>query len=259
MTPQTSLIHGIAVRLNGIRPLLMLKAYFDESGHPDDHRIIAIGGALASLSSWEKLEQEGSELLCEAGALKQGLPYFRMSEFEYFKPPFNWNRDKHEKVLNQLLELMHCYIDAYVGGCLLAKQDATSVREEYGKFLRARPYYHCFMHSVSSAELLTEELYENETTQLVFAENQEFGGQAMVWYQKMRQTFPDHYPHIESAAFAPYLKTLPLHVTDLVAYSLTRHFKSQLAKRDHMYYPMQRLLEKPCHFFGWGSNIDWNK
>ncbi|MEQ1627097.1 MAG: DUF3800 domain-containing protein [Nitrospira sp.] len=251
-----SYISSISVRVEGDRPLVMLRAYFDESGHPDDHPVMAVGGGLASQDAWESLERLWKEELIKAEAFKDGHPYFHMYEFEAYLPPFDWDEGKHKRVLARLLDIMRDHIDVYIGGTLLAKQSSASLRDAFER--KEQCYHFCFLHSIQSAELLTDELYTNETTQLVFAEQQEFGEYAMRWYNDIKKFYPAYYKHIEVATFAPYVKTVQLHTADIVAYSLTRYFKLQRGTGYRGYYPWERLNEKPVHFFGLGTTIDWN-
>lgn len=230
----------------------MLKAYFDESCHPSEHRVMAVGGALAPLSAWEALGEKWRKALDDAG-----VPFFRMSKFEHYEKPFAWTKERHEEFLKYLLDIMNEYVDFYVGGCLLARDDSRSLGEEFEPDHRAVPYFHCFIHSMSAAHWLTFDRYRKETAQLVFAEQEEFGRQAMIWFSKHREVFPELYHNVESAAFAPYEKTEQLQAADLVAYTLTRHLKNQLDRKSLPYYPWQRIHEKPCHFMGLESTVNW--
>lgn len=235
----------------------MLKAYFDESGHPSDHRIMSVGGGLAALSSWEKLEDLLAKELWDAGAIKDRFPYFKMSQFENYIAPFDWSPEKHKTVLARILDIMNDHIDTYVGAVLLGNPKETNLATQYKNDENDMPYYWCFFNGMTAVDLLTGDRYMNETSQVIFADQEEFGHKAMNWYGISKRQLPALFPSISSAAFAPYLPTIQLHTADLVAYTLIRHFKNLVDHKEFPYYPLNRLLEKPCHFMGWGSTVNW--
>jgi hypothetical protein len=94
--------------------------YYDESGEYDGRGNLlnmTIGGCFASLDRWLKSDSEWQRALAD-----HGLTYFHMTEFEAWKPPFDFMLDgggrdqaKHRRLLNALLDIMLAHVDGFYG------------------------------------------------------------------------------------------------------------------------------------------------
>lgn len=72
--------------------MLVLHAYFDETGHGNDAntKFLGIAGCLARVEVWQKVEKKWSATL-----ESEGLPYFHMREFAFSVGAFKtWNEDE---------------------------------------------------------------------------------------------------------------------------------------------------------------------
>jgi hypothetical protein len=75
--------------------MLVLDAYFDETGHGDDAntRFLGIAGVLARAEAWKKVESKWKEALDS-----EGLPYFHMREYSFSVGPFkSWGKDENRR------------------------------------------------------------------------------------------------------------------------------------------------------------------
>ena len=125
----------------------------------------------------------------------------------------------------------------------------------YRNYNTAEPYFRNFTAVIDSVESLTEQQYSGETTQIVFADQKE-GAQSLQWYRKLKDEWPEQFLHIESIAFAPYIKTVQLHTADLIANTLIRQFKHYLKNDGVTTYPMSQLFKGRYRFVGLGGNMN---
>jgi hypothetical protein len=98
----------------------MIWGYYDESGEYDAGGKLlnmTIGACFAPLERWQSFDAEWLKALED-----EGLTYFHMTDFEAWKPPFDFkvsdgSRDKakHNRLLNSLLEIMLRHIDGLYG------------------------------------------------------------------------------------------------------------------------------------------------
>jgi hypothetical protein len=101
----------------------MVWAYYDESGEysrfqePGTLMNMSVGGCVAPLEKWKSLEAEWKCVLDDAG-----LPFFHMTDFESWIPPFDFklpdgsrDKQKHDRLLDRLLEIMLNHIELFGG------------------------------------------------------------------------------------------------------------------------------------------------
>src|SRR5215831_12052752 len=101
----------------------MVWVYYDESGEysrfqePGTLMNMSVGGCIAPLEAWKSFEAEWKQALND-----EGLPFFHMTDFENWKPPFNFelqdgsrDKNKHNRILDRLLEIMLNHIEWFVG------------------------------------------------------------------------------------------------------------------------------------------------
>src|SRR5438105_13914422 len=85
--------------------LLMLRAYFDESGRSDDLkcRYMGMGGLVATAEGWERFEPAWQAVLTE-----YGLPYFHMVDYVQYRGAFKekseWPEARRRALMAELLK-----------------------------------------------------------------------------------------------------------------------------------------------------------
>jgi len=155
------------LRVGEQRHHLMLKAYFDESGHLKDpnEKVLSIGGCIAPLDAWEAFEREWEETLA-----RFDVPVFHMRLFAHFKGPFEmWTEPKRKDFLALLMDIMHRHVTKYVGAVLPLSEYNDLTPEQ--KLVLPDPYFMCFQDSLHGAGLTAAHLYDpQEKVQVVFAE-----------------------------------------------------------------------------------------
>jgi hypothetical protein len=98
--------------------MAFLTAYFDDSGHPASHRVVALGGFVSTTDHWIRFSKEWQ------GVLKEfDVPYMHMKEYAHSVGPFvGWKGDESKR-----LEFMKRLIALLKG---LPKGSACSVMTE---------------------------------------------------------------------------------------------------------------------------------
>lgn len=99
----------------------MVSAYYDESGQYADGKLVnmSIGCCVASSAKWKDFDALWRQALADEGIADKT---FHMTDFEAWKPPFDFtlpngerDKDKHNRLLNALLDLMVDRIEWFMG------------------------------------------------------------------------------------------------------------------------------------------------
>jgi hypothetical protein len=73
------------------RTVLVLRAYFDESGHSAQSQFVSVGGCIASVEAWRAFEANWERKLHH-----YGIACFHVKNFESSSGEFrNWNNPQH--------------------------------------------------------------------------------------------------------------------------------------------------------------------
>lgn len=98
----------------------MVWVYYDESGEYDpDGKLVnmSMGGCIATLDHWQQFDTRWNTALAA-----EGLAEFHMTDFEAWRGPFDFklpdgsrDKEKHNRVLNSLLDLMVGHVEHFAG------------------------------------------------------------------------------------------------------------------------------------------------
>jgi hypothetical protein len=149
----------------------MIWAYYDESGEYNANGELAnltMGGCVSPFEKWRVLEDEWRAVLQE-----HTLPAFHMTGFGAWRPPFDFrlpdgsrDKDKHNKILNSLLEIMIRNIEAMHGYAATSiLRDGDNAHREY--------FEDCIVGTVKDAVLETWATY-GKSINLVFDRQNHF-------------------------------------------------------------------------------------
>src|SRR5262245_19017299 len=211
---------------------------------------MSIGGCYATVDEWRVFDGEWRKACLDEGLVKDGRPYFHMTDFEAWKPPFDFrlpdgkrDHEKHKRVLNTLLEIMLRRIGGYYGHGMVS--DATSDDISHRKALDE-----CAAGAVKHAVLHVSEYY-GQPLNLVFAKQghlplRQFEAHAAVydWAATKR---------IKTLATGEPSDILALQAADIWTYEVARAQRAGRPER----YPYQRLvdsakLNRVPMIVGWG-------
>lgn len=126
-------------------------AYFDASGHPDDHKIMTVGGFVSTVKKWARFDREWNAIL-----QSEGVNSFRMSEFASSEGEFRaWKgqTERRRKFVEQLTDCLRKNVNKAFRSSLNI-YDYDEVNAEY-KLEEAigRPYAACGTECLMALEM----------------------------------------------------------------------------------------------------------
>jgi Protein of unknown function (DUF3800) len=213
----------------------VLWAYFDESGEHDrasGHlKQLTVGGWVASREAWEKLETEWIAALKWAG-----IDMFHMAEFERYKGPFkDWSKEKHEAVLNALLDIIGRHIKDGLG--FTNRVFHADLRQSFSDTYE-NSLLDCLMHVANRSAY-----NYGDQVSVVFAKHND--------YRKARiqrifdfMNFGD--ARLGALTVADPISTPPLQVADILAYELQHLNRDDFSSVKR--YPLRKLNQLGCVF-----------
>lgn len=200
--------------------MLMLDAYFDETGHGGDAntKFLGIAGCLARAETWKKVESEWREAL-----RSEDLPYFHMNEYAFSVGPFKgWEGDeaRRRKVYGALWEIvLEAELIPLGGFVRLESYQQELIGQEHHIFRDA--YFLCYLQCLRFLAQYTEsDLVSNVAT--FFDDKKGFKGEALRIHGVLTQRFQGKIP---PPAFRDMRVSLPLQIADIVAYESKKEFE----------------------------------
>ena len=203
--------------------MLVLDAYFDETGHGHDAntKFLGIAGVLARAEAWKKVEGKWKEALDS-----EGLPYFHMREYSFSVGAFkNWGKDetRSRKIYGALWNIILEAELIPLGGFVPLgsyKQELTG--QEHHVFRDA--YFLCYMQCLRYlAQYVEFDLVSSVAT--FFDDKKGFKGEAFRIHDVLTHRFKGKIPR---PIFCNMRKVLPLQIADIIAYESKKELERQL-------------------------------
>jgi len=228
--------------LNRGRLLVVLTAYFDESGIHGDSKVFAMGGYLAPKEMWNRLEKEWNSTL-----EKYEIGFFHMTDCENGFAQFEgWSKTKREDLIKELIKIIRQ--NGLFSICsAVVLEDYTDARQtELGqRFLPDEPYYFGFEHCLY---LTANKVDAKDPKPIAFVfDLNAFSGQATSIYRQIKDNDngPIDTTRLGEIVFGEMKTLLPLQAADILAYEV---YKDCLNRR----YDERRPLRKSAMKLGRG-------
>lgn len=214
---------SLASLLSVAKNMLVLDAYFDETGHGHDAntRFLGIAGCLARAEAWKKVERKWKEALDS-----EGLPYFHMREYSFSVGPFkDWSKDedRRQRIYGALWKIILEAELIPLGGFVPLgsyKQELTG--QDYHVFRDA--YFLCYMQCLRFlAQYIEFDLVSRVAT--FFDDKKGFKGEAFRIYDVLTHRFQGKIPR---PIFCDMRKVLPLQVADIIVYESKKELERRL-------------------------------
>jgi hypothetical protein len=224
------------------REIPLIAAYFDESGHSSESRVVAIGGALGPPRAWTRIRKEWSAILTE-----HGVKVFHMKDFENRYGEFKgWDEKRRRSLLGELLAVLEDVFLVSIGTAVVV-EDFQNLKPQTRKGLMD-PWYLCLqtcLQDVARTVMVAsnEEVWD-PNLQAVFFELQLEYWRGPILFSKILEN--DSFAKgLGLLAFANKRTCVKVQLADLVAYELRRHVENCLFNRDRpTRWSMQQLLKR---------------
>lgn len=218
---------------------------YDESGEYDAKGNLlnmTIGACVTRLDKWTKFDAAWTQALIDEGipAAASGKPCFHMTDFEAWQPPFdfklpNGDRDKerHNRLLNRLLDTMLEHIEGFHGYGAVSQFDPTT---NFGDVTHHALMNDCMNGAIKHAALDIWDFY-GEPLNLLFAKQEHIPERLIAGYINVYDWGPAA-GRIKSWSTGRPMDIPGLQAGDLFAYEMAR------AQRDRPErYPFKRLVD----------------
>ena len=207
-----------------IKIIMTLRAYLDDSGKQHDPvgSVAVVGGMIATVEEWDKLEPEWFAIVCN-----YGIKEFKAADFEHSRNDFEgWSKEKKDKLHSQLTETIKRNVHAPCKpiGALLPKIKFQCLTAEEQAACGNDSYFLCLQDSIQLAAIHALELYREPENIVIHCDEQpESKTIAERVYYGCKEHFPAKWAE-RLSGFGMYdsRKTPGLQVADLVAYECNR-------------------------------------
>jgi hypothetical protein len=216
--------------------VLMIWAYYDESGEYDAAgKLIntTVAGCVSTSEKWQSFDAKWREFLAS-----EGLSEFHMTDFEAWKPPFNFllpngerDRTKHNRILNGVLDLMIEYVEGFYA------YGAVSMYYPERQQTHEQLMNDCIGGAVKDIALRVCGDYD-EPINLVFGKQPHFAQTKIekyvnIWNYGVREGSLGTVTHCTTSSIPA------LQAADVLAYEVARAQRANRPER----YPFQRLVD----------------
>jgi hypothetical protein len=219
--------------------MVMLKAYFDESGHSSapGYRPFAVGGCVAPLERWEIFEEEWKRILA-----RFDVKCFHATDLAAYQGEFrDWNDARRKEFMGILVGLVRQYVARPVGAVLPLVAYRRLTEEQQAGLVD--PYYICLQVCLEGAALEAASLPEEERVEVVFARAPGLVGKAADLFETFRGGGHPLGGRLGSISFASPADVIPLQAADLVAYELGKSIEGVKER-----WPMEELKKMNPYF-----------
>jgi len=234
--------------------MLLLRAYFDESGHAKDPnlRFTGMAGFVAPAAVWDEVERRWKAVTTSPEyALQQP---FHMRQFVHrdlgqFK---GWEQQKKDALYRSLIEII-VEFEVIPTGCIVSNTAFESLNTRQQIALRS-PYFvalqECIRGACSQALAL-----EPETVDMVFAMQGEYGtldaqgennldksGTTERLFYGIKRNVPELGRYMGAYGSGEPKTTIPLQAADMLAYEMTKDYENLLRTQRRIRKSYQELM-----------------
>ncbi len=227
----------------------MLAAYFDESGHSRDSRVIAMGGLLGNARDWENFAHKWRTLMRRHGDGREIV--FHMADLESGYGDFvGCARTQRERLLGDVFALLNEFVFTVVGAAVVVSHyDIAPLRAIFGD-----PWFVCMqmcMAEIGTALLVREKGDMEEPVAVICDRQMEFSARAMDCFDFLAKR-ASYGKRLGTIAFGKKEDLVQLQIADLVAYEVRKLVENALYNPQiGVRWPLRRLQERPfvCNYF----------
>jgi hypothetical protein len=223
--------------------LVVLQAYFDDSGSDPSSRYYVLAGYVAALDTWTSFTGIWDYHLNK----EPRLDYFKMSEAMGFQEQFlGWKKDDRDERVKEFAQIL--------GNTDLHRIEVYLERKHFDDFVKGTiylkafddPYFICFQHLCLTLAA-TAELNWSPDYKIIFDEHGKIGANAIFWWDQALKFVPQAWaarlgrrPDFESD-----VKFKPLQAADMAAWLVRDHLiRGDGIPKDEVAYIARRHMLK---------------
>jgi len=225
--------------------MVVLEAYFDESGHPADPnlKVFSVGGFIAPCNLWKRWELDWTYTLNKFGIRPEE---FHMKDYAHSNRAFAAWKGQEATRKGFMADLLHTFNPMFMPlGSSIVLEHYDNLAERHKNAI-GNEYELCFKHVLLECLHEASHLAEGEQVSLIFEEQKEFSGLAHKAWEDLRERYADIAARVHSVTWTPEkAKFMPLLGADLLAYELREHIEELNYKapdQRRRRYPMQWIL-----------------
>jgi hypothetical protein len=230
-----ALVSGLPSNKRADRRLMVLQAFFDDSGNEPTSPIFVLAGLVTTHERWARFSEEWRAVL--DGPPR--LDYFKMAEAESLRKQFSiengWNKESRDDLVLRLAGIVFKHV---IGGI-----HASISHESFDRWIRSiknptrnttqdHPYFALFHAVVQITSFLQIRSFQNHPCDLIFDEQGSLGLDAIHYWENLRRIEAPNKDVADVMAgysgnppnFRNEKEFLPLQAADLYAWQLRRRF-----------------------------------
>lgn len=206
------------------RFLIVLDAYFDDSGTHDGSPVVSVAGYLGLPAKWVSFETEWKLAMSEFG-----LNHFGMADYSNRAKPYcYWTEEERYARLERLMKISNAYALGSVG-IAVPTESFNRVMSEKAKRISGGPYglaaTACFLRVANLVKSLSSEAW----VAYIFESGTRGAGEVLkVFQENERDESQKHELRLLSLRFENKRQFVPLQAADIVAYETYRQLPKQL-------------------------------
>lgn len=233
------------------RHMVILQAYFDESGThgPSDRLVVA--GFLSTVEQWQSFETEWNNALAE-----YGLPFFHMTDYNARVGLYaDWTEEMRQARLGRLLDIIGNTVIASYGVSLSKKTFESSFSPRAKRWVGS-PYSFAALHCFLLASIDCDTIEGDVQAAYIFEDGAKGKGEILKAYDFLTK-IPNgkDVTRVLSLRFEDKRNFVPLQAADILAWELYRDYPNQVSHtQDSQSIPNQRM---PFHLFYQLPNRRW--
>ena len=245
-----ALVCGLPAHERARRKLLMLTAFFDDSGTDGSGPFCVIAGYISDVERWKAFSDAW------AGELQADprISHLKMTEANNRRGPFwGWDIVARDRKIERLAEIISQYA---IGGLASIVSHKAYLREAKG-FLPDtidNPYWLCFQRVIlESARIYGHECAGGKINFVFDTQGEGYERRAALIHSGWEKAQSTAYqPLVGSITFASDLDILPLQAADLLAWHIRRRSDRHIQKAPPENRPVDDVLGKlPIPLLGW--------
>jgi hypothetical protein len=235
--------------------VVILTAYFDESGTHSGSEAVAVAGYVSTPDRWERFGQEWREALAA-----YNIEYFHMTDFANGTNPYKqWPKQKRRHRFERLVSIINKHALASVG-IVIPVSFYESAMSPKAKRISGGPYGHavrcCFM-DLAKIDRSNVVGHENVWIDYVFEAGVKGSGMIVKTFRESAKNENTRNQfRLHSIRFEDKRQFVPLQAADILAYELYKHMPRQLGidPRKQRVEHLRHLGMIPCRWGFLGEN-----